>query len=47
MSYYSDWRAAHPEYRERQRRLRRQRRALIGRGDRAAEYARRSASLAA
>ena len=37
--YYSDWRAAHLEYRERQRVLRKIRRRLYGRGDRSDEYA--------
>jgi hypothetical protein len=40
-AYYRAWRAAHPEYRARQNRVRNQRRARKGRGDRAAEYARR------
>jgi hypothetical protein len=40
-AYYRAWRAAHPEYRERQNRLRAQRRRRIGRGDRSQEYARR------
>lgn len=40
-SYYRAWRAAHPEYRARQNRLRNERRRLQGRGDRSAEYARR------
>lgn len=40
MSYWSEWRAAHPEYRERQVALRRARRARQGRGDRSSEYAR-------
>jgi hypothetical protein len=39
-AYYRAWRAAHPEYRIRQSRLRAERR-LKGRGDRSAEYARR------
>jgi hypothetical protein len=39
--YYRAWRAAHPEYRARQNRLRNERRARNGRGDRSAEYARR------
>jgi hypothetical protein len=40
-AYYRSWRAAHPEYRARQNRLRAERRRLNGRGDRSAEYARR------
>jgi len=40
-AYFRAWRAAHPEYRERQNRLRNERRRRIGRGDRSAEYARR------
>jgi hypothetical protein len=40
-AYYRAWRAAHPEYRARQTRLRRERRERLGRGDRSAEYARR------
>ena len=40
-AYYRAWRAAHPEYRARQNRLRSERRRLKGRGDRTAEYARR------
>ena len=40
-AYYRAWRAAHPEYRARQNRLRNERRRLKGRGDRAAEYVRR------
>lgn len=44
--YWRAWRAAHPEYRERQNALRNRRRALQGRGDRSAEYRRRSAQRA-
>ena len=40
-AYFRAWRAAHPEYRERQNRLRNERRAAQGRGDRAREYAKR------
>ena len=40
-AYYRAWRAAHPEYRARQNRLRNERRARNGRGDRSAEYAKR------
>jgi hypothetical protein len=40
-AYHRAWRAAHPEYRARQNRLRNERRARNGRGDRSAEYARR------
>ena len=40
-AYHRAWRAAHPEYRERQNRLRNERRRRDGRGDRSAEYARR------
>lgn len=40
-AYYRAWRAAHPEYRARQNRLRAERRRLNGRGDRTAEYRRR------
>jgi hypothetical protein len=39
--YHRAWRAAHPAYRERQNRLRNERRRRNGRGDRSAEYARR------
>lgn len=39
--YWRKWRAAHPEYRERQRELRNRRRAEQGRGDRSAEYAKK------
>jgi hypothetical protein len=38
-AYYRAWRAAHPAYRERQNRLRNERRRRSGRGDRSAEYA--------
>jgi hypothetical protein len=41
-AYYRAWRAAHPEYRARQNRLRNERRARNGRGDRSAEYAKRA-----
>ena len=40
-AYHRAWRAAHPEYRERQNRLRNERRRERGRGDRSAEYAKR------
>ena len=40
-AYYRAWRAAHPQYRDRQNRLRAERRRRDGRGDRSAEYARR------
>ena len=40
-AYHRAWRASHPEYRARQNRLRNERRARNGRGDRSAEYARR------
>jgi hypothetical protein len=40
-AYYRAWRAAHPEYRDRQNRLRAQRRQRNGRGDRSREYAQR------
>jgi hypothetical protein len=40
-AYYRRWRAAHPEYRERQNRLQAERRRRNGRGDRSAEFARR------
>ena len=40
-AYFRAWRAAHPEYRARQNRLRNERRRCHGRGDRTAEYARR------
>lgn len=40
-AYYRAWRAAHPEYKARQNRLRNERRRLHGRGDRSAEYCRR------
>ncbi len=40
-AYYRAWRAAHPDYRERQNRLRNERRRRDGRGDRSAESARR------
>jgi hypothetical protein len=39
--YYRAWRKAHPEYRERQNRLRNERRKHKGRADRSAEYAQR------
>jgi hypothetical protein len=45
-AYYRAWRAAHPEYRARQNRLRNERRARNGRGDRSAEYARRQSRAA-
>ena len=38
-AYHRAWRAAHPEYRARQNRLRNERRRRDGRGDRSAEYA--------
>jgi len=41
-AYYRAWRAAHPEYRARQNRLRNERRRRRGRGDRTAEYAARA-----
>ena len=45
-AYFRAWRAAHPEYRARQNRLRNERRRRLGRGDRSAEYAgRRSRAL--
>ncbi len=40
-AYHRAWRAAHPEYRARQNRLRNERRRTTGRGDRSGEYARR------
>jgi hypothetical protein len=40
-AYCRAWRAAHPEYRARQNRLRNERRRRLGRGDRSAEYAAR------
>ena len=40
-AYNRAWRAAHPEYKARQNRLRAERRRIHGRGDRTAEYARR------
>ena len=40
--YHRRWRAAHPEYRARQNRLRNERRRRLGRGDRSAEYRRRA-----
>lgn len=40
-AYYRVWRAAHPEYRERQKQVRREYRRIHGRGDRSKEYARR------
>src|SRR5687768_9713499 len=45
-AYHRAWRAAHPEYRARQNRLRNERRARNGRGDRSAEYARRASRAA-
>ena len=39
-AYHRAWRAAHPEYRAREVERSRRRRALHGRGDRSAEYAR-------
>ena len=45
-AYYRSWRAAHPEYRKRQNRLRAERRKRDGRGDRSREYAlRRSRAI--
>jgi hypothetical protein len=41
-AYYRAWREAHPEYRERQNRLRNERRKRKGRADRSAEYAGRT-----
>jgi len=40
-AYYRAWRADHPEYRERQKAVRRAYRRTHGRGDRSKEYARR------
>lgn len=40
-AYHRAWRAAHPEYRARQNRLRNERRLRTGRGDRSAEFAKR------
>jgi hypothetical protein len=40
-AYYRAWRAAHPEYRARQNRLRNERRRANGRGDRSVELAAR------
>ena len=40
MSYWSDWRAAHPEYRERDNARRAAAKRERGRGDRSVEYAR-------
>ncbi len=40
-SYHRVWRAAHPEYRARQNRLRNERRRRTGRGDRRTEHTRR------
>ena len=40
-AYFRAWRAAHPEYRARQNRLRNERRRRYGRGDRSTEYANR------
>jgi len=37
-AYFRRWRAAHPDYRDRQNRLRNDRRRRAGRGDRSAEY---------
>jgi hypothetical protein len=45
--YYRAWRAAHPDYRKRQRELRADRRRRQGREDRTAEYAARAARRAA
>jgi hypothetical protein len=45
-AYYRAWRAAHPEYRARQNRLRNERRARNGRGDRTAERLRRPSRAA-
>jgi hypothetical protein len=45
-AYFRAWRAAHPEYRARQNRLRNERRRRCGRGDRSAEFAvRRSRAM--
>ena len=41
-AYFRAWRAAHPEYRARQNRLRNERRRRNGRGDRSTEYASRT-----
>jgi hypothetical protein len=47
-AYHRAWRAAHPEYRARQNRLRNERRRRVGRGDRSAEYtSRRSRAMPA
>jgi hypothetical protein len=43
-AYYRAWRAAHPEYRDRQKQLRNERRKRNGRGNRTAEYAKRTAA---
>ena len=40
-AYHRAWRAANPDYRARQNRLRNERRRRAGRGDRSAEYAKR------
>jgi hypothetical protein len=40
-AYYRAWRAANPAYRDRQNKRRSERRRLLGRGDRSAEYAQR------
>ncbi len=40
-AYFRAWRAAHPEYRERQNRLRNERRRRVGRPNRSVEYAKR------
>jgi len=45
-AYYRSWRAAHPEYRARQNRLRHERRRRNGRGDRRREYAKRASRAA-
>jgi hypothetical protein len=45
-AYHRAWRAAHPDYRARQNRLRNARRKRNGRGDRSAEYARRRSRAA-
>lgn len=41
-NYWKKWRAEHPEYAARQNELRRARRAINGRGNRAVEYAKRA-----
>lgn len=44
-AYFRAWRAAHPEYRARQKAIRNERRRRLGREDRSIEYARRASRV--